>query len=862
MPSRTTLRAARAFIGAFAVSASICLGPSQPRAAATEDEGTGWWAYGELERSTADLDELLDAHLAAEGLTRGPMAEPAVLLRRATFALTGLPPAPEERAAFLSDVDARGFEEAWSTLLDRLFQSPHYGENEARRWLDVVRYGETNGYERDSAKPGVWRYRDWVIRAFAADLPYDEFVRLQIAGDEYAPSLDDPAERSDALLATGFYRLGLWDDEPADPDQAAADEIADIVDTLSQAVFGSTLGCARCHDHKADPFSQAEYYALTAHFAGIRGYAYGRTVDVADAPMADQVSVAERDRRLAAVDRQISALTAELPAKTAASGPGDALVHDARGRGPALWRYRTGAPEEGWETPGFDADAWEEGPGGFGSEGTPGAKIGTPWTAEQIQLRTTFSLEALPEHLLLSLHHDEDVTVFLNGQLILTRTGFRRDYAEVQLPRAAQDALVVGRNVLAVHCVQSRGGQFVDVGLTPRFDPDAEGAGLCALERSDDPDAVALVAKRRSIASMPIAAPYPAQVIDEVGPDPPAQFIHGRGSVHAPGDEVLPGLPAAWLLNDPAAGGAYAPAVRAGRTSGRRRTLADWAFATADTGGGAHLTARVEANRLWQGLFGRGLCRTAGDFGRLGELPTHPALLDRVATKLIESGWSRRTVQRWIMGSAAWRMTAKATREALLEDARNDHFARFDPRRLRAEEFRDAALAASGELNRRRFGPWVFPPLAPEVLATSSTPDRAWGKSSPEDAVRRSLYVHTKRSLREPLLAVFDQPDPDIACAVRFPTNVPTQALMTLNGDFVRARAAALAKDVTAGAVTPPGRVQAAVLRTLGRPATPVETARAEALIAELQGNGLSELEALELYCLGLFNRNEFLWVD
>jgi len=244
---------------------------AHPIEAATIDIDAEWWAYGPLDPVAASgdddehaVDALLAARREAAGVSCAGPAEPLALLRRATFDLTGLPPTVAEREVFLEDVEGRGFDAAWATLLDRLFESPHYGEHQARHWLDLVRYGETNGYERDNPKQNMWRYRDWVVRAFDADLPYDQFVKHQFAGDEYAADFEDPRDRDQAILATGFFRLGVWDDEPVDRPQAAADGRADVVDTFSQVVMATTMGCARCHDHKADPVTQKEYYELTA----------------------------------------------------------------------------------------------------------------------------------------------------------------------------------------------------------------------------------------------------------------------------------------------------------------------------------------------------------------------------------------------------------------------------------------------------------------------------------------------------------------------------------------------------------------------------------------------------------------------
>ncbi len=842
-----------------------------------------WWAYAPLHRSEPPpvedpawsahpIDAFIEARREAAGLDHADPAAPEDLLRRASFDLTGLPPSAEQREAFLHEVESLGADAAWDRLVERLLASPHHAEHQARRWLDWVRYAETNGYERDGPKTNIWRYRDWVVRAFHSDLPYDRFAKAQLAGDEYAHSVEDPRERAELLLATGYYRLGLWDDEPSDREQAQADERADIVDTTSQVFMGTTLGCARCHDHKADPFSQQEYFAFSANFAGLIGYGGGgfgshlgggATRDVI-APSDDAAWTGdERAAALASLDAQIERLLGPLP--PAELGP--TLLPDARGAG-VEWAFHQGPPEDGFETPGFDDAHWPRGPGGFGTAGTPGARIGTEWSSARIQLRTTFGLDSIPEALLLDLHHDEDVVVWLNGLPIVRRAGFRTDYATIQLPPDALAALVVGRNVLAVDCSQSGGGQYVDLGLRAGFDPAAADASraTAALRatRIDDPDArrrvEELLAERSALAARPVAEPFPAQVAFEAGAEAPVQHVHLRGSVHAPGAVVEPDVPRAWSAGaDPrSAAFAIAPPAAEASSSGRRRALAEWLFE-----GGAHLAARVEANRVWQGLFGRGLCATPGDFGRLGLEPSHPELLDHLAWTLIESGWSRKALIRHVLESRAYRMAVVGPAAAGAADPENRLHWRHDPRRLGAEEFRDATLAASGELVPELFGPSVYPPLPAEVLASASRPDQAWGRSTPEDAARRSLYVHVKRSLREPLLAALDQPDPDLPCPERFPTNVPTQALLTLNGDFVNARAAALAAAVDARYPSLEEALGAAIERALSRPPRAGELARGAALIRTLEErHGLERLRALTLFTLGLFNRNEFLWLD
>lgn len=895
-------------------------GPERERLLTEED--LDWWSYRPLRHVDAPVasnpawnehpvDAFVHARLDEQGLAPAPSAEPLTLLRRACFDLTGLPPTPEQVATFQADLERwPSVEVAFGRLVERLLESPAYGEHWARHWLDLVRYAATNGYERDATKTNAWRYRDWVIDAFNRDKPYDRFLVEQLAGDELAalaPELLPEPGAPDPRLATGYYRLGVWDDEPADKAQARADELADIVDTTGQVFLGATMGCARCHDHKADPIRQRDYYAFTAWFNNVTGYggdAFGQhlgggmTVDIADPSDAGLMTADERDARLVVLDDQLDGLAQQFRLAVGAAEESRPLLRDAR-VAPTRWRFHTGPAPDGWTSPGFDDTTWPVGPAGFGSEGTPGAVLGTLWDGPLIHLRTRFKLEQLPGSLVLSVHHDEDVAVWLNGVKVFEAQGYTTEYQEVQLPQQAVDALVTGSNVVAVACRQTGGGQFIDVGLRSGWLEQGRDAWRLRLEAEGE-DVLPplrwqrtreLLDERQRLLDQPVAEAYPALVVSEDGPEAPLQHVLLRGSAHAEGDPVAPAIPAAFLWGvdrgvrypslragradlPPEGDPAHDPVVAAlglppgprlpdpsslGETSGRRLALARWMVDD-----GAHLTARVLANRLWQRHFGRGLCRTPGDFGRLGDQPTHPELLDHLAVTLIEKGWSLKAMHRYLLSSRTWRMASQGTEAGRGDDPRNDGCHRAEPRRLTAEQYRDAVLAVSGQLNRQLGGPSVTPPLPQEVLATASRPDQAWGAATPEEASRRSLYVKVKRSLRPPLLAALDQPDPDLPCPERFPTNVPTQALMTLNGAFINEQAEhfarRLADEVPAD---DDGRVRRGILLALGRPADDGEVGRALAFLGELREvHGLLEEEAWAVWCLSLFNRNEFLWVD
>jgi hypothetical protein len=270
------------------------------------------------------------------------------------------------------------------------------------------------------------------------------------------------------------------------------------------------------------------------------------------------------------------------------------------------------------------------------------------------------------------------------------------------------------------------------------------------------------------------------------------------------------------------------------------------------------------ANRIWQYHFGRGIVPTPNDFGKLGEPPTHPELLDYLATELVKNGWHLKAMHKQIMLSNAYQMSARATPEGMAADPANNLFWRFNMRRLGAEEVRDSMLAVSGKLNPKMGGPSIYPMIPPEVLAGQSRPGSGWGKSSPEEASRRSVYVHVKRSLLVPILNIHDQADTDSSCPVRFTTTVPTQALGMLNGEFTNEQASLLAERVVREA---PGDLSAQVRRairlTTGRVADAKEVQKDLAFIAKLRDQQkLSESDALRIYCLMALNTNEFVYLD
>lgn len=912
------MRTAAAFwlLPAFAFSAALAC---QEKPSHSFQPNDGWWAYQPVLRppvpTVADaswprhpVDAFVLQRLEAAGLQPNPPADPATLLRRVTYDLTGLPPTPAELAAFLGD-DAP---DAYERVVDRLLASPQYGVQWARHWLDLVRYAETDGYERDRTKPAIWRYRDWVVDALNADLPYADFLRMQLAGDEL------PEPRVQDLVATGFYRLGIWDDEPTDPLQARYDDLDGIADTTARAMLGVSMGCARCHDHKKDPLPQRDYYSFLSFFENLQPYdlqAHAVPVDGAVARHAEATAAfaARQQAVVARVRAAATAAAAAVPAATvqgaAATSSADLVARysgdhlhatefrdevgghhgtisgqiapidghqggamrldgddhaliprvvsesftvslfvrsDRRGAGRGEdTRWFTGTGLVDGEVPGIVADwgiAWHSDGRVVAGSGAPETFVASPpgyhdgqwhhvaFTRDQRTGRIALYVDAV----LVGEANGSKRPLVAPPQLAIGRSlpggrGFRGDLDEITFWRRALTAPEVAALAL-----------------------DLPG-GFAVTARADDAGLAAALAELAGL-RRPELATIEVLSVREQGRNGPQGYVRPRGNAHQQGAAVEPGFPA--MLGGGVAASTPAPAGRP--ASGRRTALAAWITDPANP-----LTWRVVANRLWQHHFGRGIVRSSNEFGRLGDLPTHPELLDWLASEVLAQGGSLKAMHRLLVTSATYRMASAPAPASANLDPQNDLFWRVDRRRLTAEQVRDSMLASSGELNLLLAGPPVYPPLPAMVLATASRPDEAWGRSSPEQAARRSLYVHQKRSLQEPLLAVFDQADTDNSCPVRFATVQATQALTLMNGEFSHARATAMAARLQREATSLSEQIDAGLRLVTQRPARLADRERLVALAQELQqGHGKSAAEALQRCCLVMLNCNEFLYLD
>jgi hypothetical protein len=799
-------------------------------------------------QSDHPIDAFIDQQLKSAGLERSPRASNPQLLRRLYQDLIGLPPTLEQTVEFEQQVAELGFDAAYESVVDRLLASERFGERWARHWLDVVRYAETNSFERDGRKPHAWRYRDYVIRSFNEDKPYDQFLVEQLAGDEL------PEVTRDSLIATGFYRLGIWDDEPADRELAMYDGLDDILTTVGQGMLGLTVNCSRCHDHKIDPIPAADYYKLIAFIRNITPNGNGPyTERPLVASESDRQLFQQREKEIRERVDRLQELREQFTAATSQEA-------DVQDLDDLEFRFYRDTFEK---LPDFD----QLKPETVGKLPTPRLDIGLATREDHFGFVFSGTL-IVPQdgQYIFSLDSDDGSRLSLDGKMLIEYDGIHG----VGRPQRTSATLKAGRHPFRVDYFQGRFGKGLQLSWSgPGFkrrslsvEDKAKNVDLNQLLQSDDsgmldPQIVArykLVRKELEEAKRQRPWEEYGLCVSESGINPPETFILTRGLPQAKGEKVEPGVlsilggEVPQIVPDPQR-----------QTSGRRLALARWIASP-----GNPLTSRVLVNRLWQHHFGRGIVRSANNFGQLGDPPTHPQLLDWLAGQLINHQWRLKPLHKLMVMSQTYQQSSLASDEAARIDPSNNNFSHFNRRRLSAEELRDGLLATSGQLNLSMYGPSIFPEISREVLAGQSVPGAGWEQSSEKDRARRSIYIHIKRSLMVPLMASFDFPEPDTSCEARFVTTQPGQALGMLNGDFLNEQAERLAGRVS-GEVgeDPVKQVRRVVELALLRPATDKEVQRGIDLMAALrEQHQLSPSQALQQYCLMICNSNEFIYID
>jgi cytochrome c553 len=796
------------------------------------------------------IDAFIFQRLQPRGLKPSPPASRRELIRRLSYDLTGLPPTPEEVTAFQRDTNPN----AYSNLVERLLASPHYGERWGRHWLDLVRYAETNSYERDNPKPHIHKYRDYVIRAFNEDKPYNQFVIEQLAGDELPNALGD------SFTATAYYRLGIWDDEPADMKQAVYDDLDDIVATTGQAFLGLTLDCARCHDHKLDPIPQKDYYRFLSFFHNINRFKNGGDTDEAlFFTSAEQKH--EYERKVQELDNKRKENQSKIEAMEGVHSTLRAKLYHPEDLSDIEYRYY----EDNLDgVPNFDKIK----PTAKGKLDKHYIDLSFRKRDEKFGAVITATLN-VPKEGTYTFYADADdaFRITVNGTKLIEKFGGAQGEE-----KKATLKLPAGKATLRVDYLQAvgpfgialswGGADFPRHALTlleasaPQGLPFLKMAELpLILEKADADRYIALQKEKTELAATTVPAEK-VLCVTEAGKNPQATYLLKRGDPNTQGEKVEPGYPQC------AGGGeATVPTLAANLpTTGRRTALANWIASPSNP-----LTARVIVNRIWQHHFGRGLVRSSNDFGLQGTRPTHPELLDWLAEEFIAQGWSFKKLHRLILTSNTYKQASYSNTLALKKDPQNDLFWRFDMRRLSAEEIRDTIMAVSGNLNRTLFGKPIYPEIAKEILAGQSIPGADWhtAQMRPEEHFRRSIYIHVKRSLIYPLLATFDLPETDRPNAGRFASTQPTQALVMLNGAFVNRQAGILAERVRREAGQNSQDFAARLLAlTLQKQPTPKEIAECTNLLARLQSRGLKPDQAQNYLCLMALNLNEFYYLD
>ena len=790
---------------------------------AAEKTNAPYWAYQPVQNvsvpETEDpfvanpIDAFILAALREKGLSPNEQATREQLIRRLSYDLTGLPP---------EKLDGE-----WPELVDQLLASPRFGEKFATHWLDLVRYAETNGFERDSEKPEIWRYRDYVIKAFNEDKPYNRFLLEQLAGDQL------PDKTFDSLVATGFMTLMQRDDDAADKPQAHADTIGDIVDVTGEALLGVTFNCCKCHDHKGDPITQANYFSVMSFFDGIKEDTFKTT----NHTWIDPEFKTRREQDLQSTTSEIENLwkSADLTRLDIfLKKSADPRPH------PADWKRAYHLPDDpGWSLPSVDPSSFSDG------EDWPHNK--------PLVLRGNFGLQGIPQQFLIYLQGEFDtLKVFINGTMVQEHLPQKvGDQSLVILP---VEELTTGRNTLGLIATSKnrKNRQLqVTLALEPLADltPDqlttASPATIASVYGQPFADKITTLLARRTDLSRPLDGVRYMSVNEH--PKVPAPAIHERGNVHAQGDPVPIAFPI--ILNP---GELVAPDFSDGQTKGRRLAFAEWATDPTNP-----LAARVYVNRLWQYCFGKGLVETANDFGVFGSGVTNQALLDWLAGELVRSGWSTKHMLRLMLNSSTYKLTSTGANDI---DPENRLHWRYNSRRLSAEEIWDTYLILTKRLKLEMGGPPVRPPMPRAILETSSTPDRVWPETKGEAANRRAVYIHAKRSIKLPLLAAFDSPERDISCPSRYATTVPTQALTMLNSEHMNELASAFATQLQG---TLPEQISAAFQLATRRPIEDSELKELTKLAADLRTNfQVPEDQLMPRLCLLILNLNETIHLD
>jgi hypothetical protein len=663
------------------------------------------WAYQPIKPATVPvvndkrwartpIDAFVLARLEAARLKPSPEADRPTLIRRLYLDVHGVIPTPEEVQAFVKDRSPNAYEK----LVDRALASPRYGERQGRRWLDLARYADTTGYSDDEQRPGMWRYRDYVIKAFNDDKPFDRFVREQIAGDELWP------DKQEAIVATGFLRS--YPDAPDHRDlvQKRYQSITDMTDTVGTVLLGQSLECARCHNHKTDRISQKEYFQLQAFFAN--------TIPSDTLPVREK---GERERQFEAQFAAWQAATAPVRQKL------DAYLAPHR---EAVLKYGKERFYEDGRAALFKPEA--------------------EWNGLDRWLNCRFSQYVVKDN-----------------------PDYGWDYSFYGLSNA----------------------YFRNAYETAAADTSVDKTRVAELKTRYDQYNKLLREYREHNSKRPAPGATIISALTELGKgDAAKQHVYEGGNHERPLEEVQPAFPA--LITPKYT---VPKIVPTGHSSGRRVALAEWLLDPQNP-----LTTRVFVNRVWASYFDTGLVPTVSDFGRAGQRPSHPELLDHLATHFVEQGWSVKKLTREIVLSSTYRQASAERDEVAAIDPDNRLLAYYPRKRLDSEQVRDSLLAASGLLQERQGGPGVYPPIPEAVMKQSTRRVEAFWPVSKDKAEHhtRSVYVYVRRSVPYPMFDSFDGASPQNPHSRREVTTTPQQSLTLFNNELVYDWSKALAGRV------------------------------------------------------------------
>lgn len=726
------------------------------------------------------IDQFILARLESKGINPSAIAPEHTLVRRLSLDLTGLPPEPKTVKAFKGDKAPN----AYRRLVKRLVASPHYGERMAQNWLDLARFADTSGYAADRTR-NVWPYRDWVIRAFNENKPYDQFSIEQLAGDLL------PKATAEQRVASGFHRHAMQakGNNPR-KEEFRVKGIVDRLQTTGRTWLGLTLECAECHDHKHDPISQKEYYQLFAIFNNVPHLGTGYNVHgprMTYTPYSESQS--HLKKRLALLQSKLGPIGLQKQDGLAGEWQNETHVKDAEkfslsGSLSITADIQTKAKignivsKYDWQS---GQRSYVFGVGGEGDAKAAPGKLFAWFSSDAATFRGVVAYgsqvvnDGKPHHVAIVFDAGKAVRFFVDG---IEDVSVR---VEGEVPKTIAKslrglAIGAGYDRSAVPNVHRFQGKLNNVRLYDRVIENP--TGLNELK----PEAIEyrrLSGELSKLATRALEIPVMAEQ-----KKPRATHIHIRGDFNNKGEVVRPGLPKIFPpLNE----------IPKGRQM-NRLDFARWLFDRKNP-----LTARVEVNRIWQHHFGVGLVRTAADFGRYGETPSHPKLLDWLALHFMENGWDRKAIHQLIVESATYRQASVHRADLKLADPENQLLARFPRIRLPAEQIRDSALVVSGLLNKRIGGPSVFPLQPPGLYEErgQNTPGNSnftWKDSTGPDRYRRSLYSYWKRMMLHPVLSAFDAPTRQVCIAKRPITNTPQQALVALNEPMFAEAAGALVK--------------------------------------------------------------------